>query len=401
MFSRRQFVAAAGAVACGPAPTAIEPIRVGVLHSATGAMAASEEAVALATLHALRGLVVLGRPVEAIRADGASDPAVFAREAARLVGEQGVAVVFGGWTSSSRRAMAPALQAARRVLVYPLQYEGLDSAPNVLFTGSTPNQQILPALRWAAEKFGPRLFLVGSDYVFPRVANAVIRDFCTAMGTEPVGEAYLPLDATDAAAVVAEIQRARPSIVVSTVNGLTGNLALFRTLRRAHSPALLPSLSFSLAEPEARAMVQAGVPVEGEYAAWTWLYDPQNRAHIALESELRAAASAPTMSLSDPMVSAMAGVQLWAAAVSAAGEAALADSEALMAALAGRSVAVGGDTFSVDGENQHVWKPTVVGRFDGSARLQLAWRSALPERPRPYPGYRTKEAWERVLSASG
>ena len=159
----------------GPPP----PIRVGVLQSLSGAMAISARPVAEATVMAIEELNaaggVLGRPLEAVVRDGASDPATFAREAERLITADGVAATFGCWTSSGRRQVTPVIEAHRHLLFYPVQYEGLESSPFTVYTGAAPNQSIVPAVTWALETLGRRVFLVGSDSVFPHTVNAIIR----------------------------------------------------------------------------------------------------------------------------------------------------------------------------------------------------------------------------------
>lgn len=390
--------------------------RVGVLHSFTEGMRFSEAGVAIATQVALdelntpAGEGVVGRRVDVVLGDGASDPQVFAREARRLIVDEGVVAIFGCWTSSSRKAVLSVVEELGSFLVYPLQYEGLESSPSALYTGSTPNQQILPALRWAMARHGEAVFLVGSDYVFPRIANALMRDQLAAGGLAPVGEAYLPLEGTAgdlaaaARAIVAEIRDREPSLVVSTLNGPRGNEAFFGELRAALQPSELPALSFSIAEPEAIAMARLHVPVAGDYAAWTWLSDEADPAIAAFRARITSwvdqhpGTSMPT-AITDPMVSAVAGVRLWADAWDAAGDTA---ATAIRERLKGRHVQVPGAQLFVDAETMHLWKPTVIGQFQADGSLRTVHRSALPERPRPYPGFRTRAGWESLLArASG
>lgn len=385
-------------------------------------MAPSEGPVALATRMAvaewnghtsggdphLAGRVSSGITLEAISADGASDPETFAREAGRLVSEEGVAALFGCWTSSSRKAVLPVVESLGNFLVYPLQYEGLESSANVLYTGATPNQQLLPGLRWAMGRFGTRVYFVGSDYVFPRVANAVMRDQLGAAGGAPVGEAYLPLNASGpelqalAAAIVVDIRRSRPDVIVSTLNGLAGNMALFSALRAEVPASELPTLSFSIGAPEARAMSRLGQSLTGEYAGWSWLPDANDAEAAALWSTFGTWAEGAGIAqaelpdgLTDPMVNAIAGVRLWASAAAAreSGQAA-----SLASALAGSSTPAPGGRLFVDQENQHVWHPLVVGQFTADARLSPVFRTALSERPRPYPAFRSRTSWERILA---
>jgi len=167
-------------------PVVTIPIKIGVLHSLTGTMAVNEkplvDAVRLAVkeINAQGGL--LGQPVEMVVADGKSDPKVFAAEAERLIEKDRVSVLFGCWTSACRKAVKPIVEKHRHLLFYPVQYEGMEQSANILYTGAAPNQQIVPGTRWAVQTFGLRVYLVGSDYVFPRTANIIIGDLVNASG---------------------------------------------------------------------------------------------------------------------------------------------------------------------------------------------------------------------------
>lgn len=406
---------------CLSAVGAPPQVRVGILHSLTGGMAPSERAVALATRMAIDvwngdyppedASVPVAGPADqrlaVVEADGASDPAVFAREARRLITEERVSALFGCWTSSSRRAVRRVVEELGNFLVYPLQYEGLESSPNVLYTGATPNQQILPAVRWAMAQGRSRVYLVGSDYVFPRVSNAIITDQLAAIGTAPVGERYLPLDAplprtqAMAAEIVADIRRVRADLVVSTLNGIANNASFFKALRAEVPAEAVPSLSFSIGAQEARDLLNLGVPMHGDHAAWTWIADAAASTFwthfVAWARQTGVPAAAVPDELSDPMWSAVAGVRLWTSAVASGGPSTLQDPAALRAALAGRSAPVPGGRLFVDAENLHVWKPLVIGAFAADGSLVPVHRSALAARPRPFPAFRTQPAWERLV----
>src|SRR5262245_59283423 len=197
-----------------------EPIKVGVLHSRTGTMAISERPVIDAVLLAVDEINesggILGRRVEWVLADGQSDEQVFAQQAEELISEDRVCTIFGCWTSASRKAVLPVLKRHDHLLVYPVQYEGMEQSPHVVYLGPVPNQQILPALRWLAGFEGKRnWFLIGSDYVFPVTANAVIHDEADAKGCKVVAERYLPLASTEVAEVVREIVKAQPDLIVN------------------------------------------------------------------------------------------------------------------------------------------------------------------------------------------
>ncbi|PJF27073.1 MAG: urea ABC transporter substrate-binding protein, partial [Phototrophicales bacterium] len=176
--NRRFFLIAGGVLAVGLGVSAAlvsalnyrEPIRVGILHSLSGTMAISERAVVDATLLAIEEINaaggVLGRQIEPLIVDGQSDWDVFAAEAERLITQEGVSVIFGCWTSACRRTVVPVFERYDHLLIYPVQYEGLEQSPNVIYTGSAPNQQIIPAVTWTLRNLGQRVFLVGSDYIF-------------------------------------------------------------------------------------------------------------------------------------------------------------------------------------------------------------------------------------------
>ena len=173
------------------------PIRVGILHSLSGTMAISEQSLVDAARMAIDEINqrggVLGRQLEPIVEDGESDWPTFARKAEKLIVEDKVVSVFGCWTSASRKSVLPVFEKHNHLLWYPVQYEGRESSPNIIYTGAAPNQQITPAVEWCRREFGTRMFLVGSDYVFPRTANEIIKLRLAGFGATPVGEEYRPL----------------------------------------------------------------------------------------------------------------------------------------------------------------------------------------------------------------
>jgi urea transport system substrate-binding protein len=203
--------------ACQPEGGARQPIRIGVLHSLSGSMATSErplvDAVRLAVeeINAKGGL--LGRPVEIVLADGASDWPRFAAEAERLISQERVSALFACWTSACRKAVKPVVEKHQHLMFYPVQYEGLESSPNILYTGAAPNQQIIPGTRWALEHLGQRVYLLGSDYIFPRAANRIIRDLVEAGGGSVLGERYLPLGESDMRPALDDIRRLQHLLV--------------------------------------------------------------------------------------------------------------------------------------------------------------------------------------------
>lgn len=226
------------------------PVKIGVLHSLTGTMAVSEkplvDAVRLAVeeINARGGL--LGQAVEVVVADGKSDLKVFAAEAERLIEQDHVSVLFGCWTSACRKAVKAVVEKHEHLLLYPVQYEGMEQSAHILYTGAAPNQQIVPGTRWATRKFGARVYLIGTDYVFPRTANIIIGDLINASEGKILGERYLPLGGTDVAEIIQDIARKKPDVVLNTLNG-DSNAAFFAALVKA-GLSDLPLVSFSVEE---------------------------------------------------------------------------------------------------------------------------------------------------------
>ncbi|MCI0638812.1 MAG: bifunctional serine/threonine-protein kinase/ABC transporter substrate-binding protein, partial [Gemmataceae bacterium] len=205
------------------APAVAGPIRVGILHSQTGTMGASESAAIDATLLAIDEINqsggLLGRPIEPVVVDGMSDWPTYAREAERLITAERVCTIFGCWTSASRKAVTPVVQKRDHLLIYPMQYEGLELSPNIVYTGAVPNQQVTPAVCWCLSHLGKRFFIVGSDYLWPRATSEVIRDLVAEWGGEIVGEEYLPLESADVEAVVRKIHETNPQVILEMVAG--------------------------------------------------------------------------------------------------------------------------------------------------------------------------------------
>lgn len=372
------------------------PLHVGVLHSQEGTMAISETAVLQSTLMAIEEINrtggLLGRRLEPVIADGKSDPAHFAKEAERLITQEKVGVVFGCWTSASRKSVKPVFEKHQHLLFYPVQYEGLEQSPNIIYTGAAPNQQVMPAVSYCLEKLGRRVFLVGSDYVFPRTANAIIKDQVRALGGEVVGERYLPLGGTRAESLVAEIVAAKPDVILNTING-DSNVAFFRALRAAGvTPEKIPTVSFSISETELQHLDPRSMA--GDYAAWNYfqsLDTPENKRFV----EAFRKTAGPQAVTSDPVEAAYFGVHLWAQAVREAGTA---DPAAVRRAIRGQGFAAPEGLVYVDGDTQHTWKTVRIGRIREDGQFDIVWASRKPVRPLPFPIFRTRREWENHLS---
>jgi urea transport system substrate-binding protein len=374
-----------------------QPIRVGILHSRTGTMAISEKPVIDATLFAIEELNarggVLGRQVEAVVEDGASDWPTFTQKAEKLITTDHVCSVFGCWTSASRKAVKPVVEKHNHLLFYPVQYEGLEQSPNIVYTGAAPNQQIIPAVKWSCSFLKKRrLLLVGSDYVFPRAANAIIRDYVADLNAEIVGEEYVPLGGTDMVSVIAKIQARNPDLILNTING-DSNVAFFRALRKAGlTAAKLPTMSFSISEEELSSLRAA--EVQGDYAAWNYFQSidsPENQDFIRRFHDR----FGPERIVSDPMEAAYIAVQLWARIVESAGSA---DVSAIRQAIKDQGLNAPEGQVGIDPQNHHISKFIRIGRIAADGRFTIVYCSEIPIAPLPYPATRSKGDWDTLLA---
>ncbi|HWL11116.1 MAG TPA: transporter substrate-binding protein [Planctomicrobium sp.] len=376
--------------------TGEDPIRIGLLHSLSGTMASSEmqvvDAVMLAVDELNQAGGVLGRQIEVVLADGRSSEETFAKEARRLIEQEKVCTVFGGWTSACRKAMKPVFEELDHLLVYPLQYEGLESSPNIIYLGAAPNQQIIPAMDWARNVLGKkRFFLVGSDYVFPRTAHQIIKDRISQMDGEIVGEAYLPLGTQHVEAVVQQIQATQPDMIINSINGDT-NTAFFRELRKQGiTSEVIPTLSFSVSENELRSLDLSAV--QGDYAAWNYFQSIDTPANRKFVTRLRQ--RLPQRVVTDPMESAYVGVKLWAQAVKDANSQ---EVRAIRRAfLSQRLPDAPHGPVRIDPESQHTYKTPRVGMIRNDGQFDIVWTGSQSVAPDVFPSSRTAEEWKGFL----
>ncbi len=367
---------AAGGAAAG------DTIKVGVLQSLSGTMAISEvtvknaEMLAIDEINAAGG--VMGKKIEAVVEDGASDPAVFAQKASKLLESDKVDTVFGGWTSSSRKAMLPVFEKDAGLLWYPVQFEGNECSPNIMYSGAQPNQQILPAFDWARQKGYKKFFLVGSDYVFPRTANLVVSKHILDAGLKVSGEEYQPLGGTDFSGVIAKIRAAKPDIIFNTLNG-DSNVAFFKQLAAAGlPPSVLPVMSFSIGEQEAKSMGPS--LVAGSYAAWNYFQTLQSPENAKFVSAYKAKYGADAV-VTDPMVHGYVDVYLWKAAVEKAGTFDPAKVRAAVVALENTPTALGGVKFA---PNNSLVQTAYIGQADDAGQFKVLWTSSGQIQPDPY-----------------
>lgn len=387
---------AVGAAACGsddkdsatgasgtPAASSGDTIKVGVLQSLSGTMAISEvsvkdsELLAIKEVNAAGG--VLGKKLVPVVEDGASDWPTFAEKAQKLISSDKVAVTFGGWTSASRKAMLPVFERNKALLYYPVQYEGLEASPYIFYTGATTNQQIIPALEYLKEeKKAKSVYLVGSDYVFPRTANKEIKAWAAANGMKVLGEEYAPLGSTEFATIVNKVKAANPDAVFNTLNG-DSNVAFFKQLEGAGLPSSkLPVVSVSIAEDEVRGI--GADKLEGQIVAWNYYQTTPGAMNEKFVKAYKAAYGSDRVT-DDPIEAGYVSVKLWAAAANKAGSV---DPEKVKAASAGLTLDAPEGKVTVDGANHHIHKTARIGVIQPDGLIKTVWESDGPIKPDPF-----------------
>ncbi len=382
----------AGAAAAGPTG---EPVKVGVLHSLSGPMATSTAVVVDATLFAIEEVNqaggVLGRPIKPVVADGRSDWPTFAKEAERLITQEQVCTIFGCWSSAGRKMVKPVVEAHDHLLLYPVQYEGLETSPCIVYLGAAPNQQILPAVEWAVNTLHKkRFFLIGSDYVFPRAAHAIIKDHLQKIEAQVVGEHFVKLGSQNLDIAIAAIVRAKPDMILNTING-NSNISLYHDLRAAGvKSAGTPMLSFSVSEQGLRSLSAADVA--GDYVAWTYFQSvdtPENQEFVRRFHD-----KYPQHNITDPMETAYVSVKLWALAVN---EAQSLDPKKIRRALLTQHIKGPGGEVRIDPDTQHSYRTPRIAQIQPDGQFKVIWTASAPVKPDPYPNSRTAEAWRGFL----
>ena len=358
-------------------------IRIGVLHSLTGTMAASEaplvDAVRLAVEETNQSGGVNGAEVEMMVSDCRSDAAYCAQQAEKLITQDGVQALFGCWTSDCRKAVKAVVEKHHHLLFYPVQYEGLEQSPDIIYTGATPSQQLVPMVSWAMQQRGGRVYLIGSDYIYPRTANRIVKIQLQAMGGRLLAERYVPLGGQDMEAVAREIATLHPDFVVNTLNG-DSNLHFFQALKKAGIRAEdIPVFSTSIAEVELAAMEPE--LVAGHYSAWNYFQSVDRVENRDFIKRFHKRFGLDRV-LDDPMQAAYVGVKLW---VNARRSTVAQDMATLKTVLGRQTLAAPSGIVSVDAATHHLWKPVRIGRARADGQFDIVWETRRSIMPAPFP----------------
>ena len=376
-----------------------DAIKIGILHSLSGTMAISEAVLKdtvlmLITDQNKRG-GLLGRKLEPVVVDPASDWDVFAKEARELLTQEKVAVVFGCWTSASRKSVLPIFEELNGLLFYPVQYEGEESSRNIFYTGAAPNQQAIPAVRYLMSKEGGevhRWVLLGTDYVYPRTTNGILSAYLSAQGVsaDDIMTIYTPFGYSDWGDIVRKIKafgsKGKKTAVISTING-DANTYFYKELAAQNVEArAVPVMAFSVGERELFGVNTT--PLIGHMAAWNYFHSiksPENEAFVKMWADFTEQRDKTT---NDPMEATFIGFRMWAQAVVQAGTT---DVNAVRQAMYGQRIKAPSGFEVVMNTNHLLSKPVMIGKINSSGTFDVIWQSINPVRA---------DAWSRYIPDS-
>ena len=396
---------AVSAARVGSAPQQVfaqaKTVKVGVLHSLSGTMAISETVLKDVALMAFDEINakggVMGYKIEPIVVDPASNWPLFAEKARQLLTQDKVAATFGCWTSVSRKSVLPVYEELNGLLFYPVQYEGEELSKNVFYTGAAPNQQAIPAVEYLMSKEGggaKRWVLLGTDYVYPRTTNKILRAFLKSKGVDEkdIDEVYTPFGHSDYQTIVANIKKfaaGGKTAVVSTING-DSNVPFYKELGNQGLKATdVPVVAFSVGEEELRGVDTK--PLVGHLAAWNYFMSLKNPVNDAFKAKWAAYAKAKKLPgadkplTNDPMEATYIGIYMWKQAVE---KAKTFDVDPVIAAVGGQTFAApSGFTAMMDAKNHHLHKPVFIGEVKADGQFNVVWKSKGPIKAQPWSPY--------------
>lgn len=371
------------------------PIKIGVLFSQTGEFAGSDQLLIDGTTLAVEEINVKGgllnRKLEMVIADGRSSDEVFANEAERLIKKEKVSVIFGCLTSSCRKRVKEVFEKENHLLIYPVAYEGVEQSPNIIYLGAAPNQQFIPAIKWAIDHLGKRFYLVGSDYIWPHIANEIIKTEIQNLGGQVVGEDYILVGDNRMQPTIQRIMATKPQIILHTFVA-SSNKSFFEALHQAGiTPQKIPVLTFGIGEGQVR---EFNIKyIAGNYAAWSYFESIDDPENVAFVKRVKNRFGQDKVT-NDPMASAYMGVKLWAQAVEDAGTD---DVLAVRENLLRQGLHSPSGPVYIDPSNQHTWRMVRIGQFLENGQIKEIWKSAKPIPPEPYPPFKSKAEWESLL----
>ncbi|WP_321277568.1 transporter substrate-binding protein [Thiomicrorhabdus indica] len=368
-------------------------IKIGLLYSKTGTMATEERAIAQALKFQVEQINqqggLLSRKIQIVEMDGASNDIDFSKGVQSLI-DQGVKTIFGCWTSASRKAVRPILEENQALLFYPVQYEGLEVSPNIVYLGSTPNQQINPLFTYIKEAFGKRVLIVGSNYVFPRITGIYLTQMAEFIGFDVLGEIYRPLGETEFQEIIDVIQELKPDAIINTLNG-DSNHYFFKALFEAKILSSdIPVFSTSIDERSIESMLKTlpSDALNGHYLAGSYFHALKNEKNSRLISLYRQAYGSDFL-MTDAGFNTHLAFNFWKRAVV---ESRSTEIPKLLSAIRGDSFNSESGIVYLDRKNLHLHKTMRLMRIHNQS-MELSWESQVMATPRPYPTFKNQSFW--------
>jgi len=399
-FTLQVLTAAVALAGTGIAFAQQDTIKVGILHSLSGTMAISETVLKDTALMAIEEINakggVLGKKLEPVVVDPASNWPLFAEKTKQLLTQDKVAVIFGCWTSVSRKSVLPVVEELNGLLFYPVQYEGEELSKNVFYTGAAPNQQAIPAVEYLMSKDGggaKRFVLLGTDYVYPRTTNKILRAFLKSKGIADadIMEEYTPFGHADYQTIIAKVKKfageGKKTAVISTING-DSNVPFYKELGNAGLKAKdVPVVAFSVGEEELRGVDTK--PLVGHLAAWNYFMSVKNPTNTEFTKKWGDYAKTKNIPghkdkplTNDPMEATYIGVYMWKQAVEKAKST---DVDKVIAAMSGQTFkAPSGFTAKMDEKNHHLHKPVFIGEVKSDGQFNVVWKTPGPVKAKPW-----------------
>ena len=370
-----------GSLIYSSAAMAADTIKVGVLHSLSGTMAISESTLKDTVLMMIEEQNkkggVMGKQLEPVVVDPASNWPLFAEKTRELISQQGVDVIFGCWTSVSRKSVLPVVEELNGLLFYPVQYEGEESSKNVFYTGAAPNQQAIPAVNYLINELGvERFVLAGTDYVYPRTTNKILEAYLKSKGVadKDIMINYTPFGHSDWQSIVSDIKafgnQGKKTAVVSTING-DANVPFYKELgNQGVSAQDIPVVAFSVGEEELSG-IDTG-PLVGHLAAWNYFQSVYNDANDAFIAQWHDFTQDDKRVTNDPMEATYIGFNMWVKAVEKAQST---DTDKVAEAMIGMETPNLTGGMAVMNENHHLSKPVLIGEIQDDGQFAVVWET--------------------------
>lgn len=359
-----------------------KPIKVGLLYSQTGTMASSEIPLAKIFKVAIKELNsnggIKGSHIEILEYDGKSDPKEFAKGAESLI-QQGAISLFGCWTSASRKEVKSIVEKYDNLLFYPVQYEGFEASRNIIYLGLSANQQINPTINFIEKHYGNKVYLVGSDYIYPKAANLYIKELAKLTDLKVLGESYIPLGASSFGDIFDDIQNKKPDIIINTLNG-ESNQAFFKNLEKyPHIPVVSLSIDESMIEIISKNDEKL---MQGDYLVAGY-FDSMKKLKIKDISPI-----------TDAMLAQYIGIQLFKNALEKSDTF---TTHNIQKNIKRESFYLDGEIFFLNEKNNHLYKKVYIGKINQNKHLDIVWQTSRIIPPKPYPSFHTKQFWENEL----